>query len=1417
MKIPSKLRKAFLATSASLILSACGGGGGGGGPGISISTPLGTVNVPGTSQANFQNLSALGTVASFINAGQEQGCDAWSGTLTKDDKSIIDSCKSEILRYNTAYEYIRDNYLKNGKDLQEFMNDNEQDMTGVSLDQLKTAFGGMRVLNDTLGGEAGINTLFETFNTYIDTGTVTDEQFAHADKVVKEGEKFWDEDGNETDMWQKYVDESAIPGYATLDSAQTIINSFNSSFSTFQADLQDGNFGAFQAVITGPDAEDKGKATDLTTQIANIELSWSRSESLINDLSDEEKHAIYTSDDYKQNYATYKYLTEQVKPIMTKIMNGGTITLEEFNNISKQDKVNTLIATEKTNAESYYSGKLVKGTEAKQSAQVTYNEIVDVSDPVVAPVSGPEGEWTVIPDKGGKEKRKVSTTTKQKRVKKVKTCTWEETTYYTSTGNNTPEIAEANKSCSTATSEEPEDDKVEYSWQEQDGANPLIETTNLDPSTSDPVTEFNSAYGTDGVLTTTTTVSTTANTPEVVAGSESTATLDYTKNRTESISKNKVWVIVDNWKKTTITKPIVTTPSDNVVYRDTKTKQKRTWTITTLRKELTYADGTTEIVETVQPKVYTDWQTIQTEEVDRTVKEEGTPVNGFNTPDITDVFVSQASKTVKNNAYTDDDEDLGTKTTGISTSWSDFRTSEFNKDTSKSMINADKAYARGWTGKGAVLGVIDSYQQTDHEALDGKYKWYNDYVRYQDGTTDENGNELGTVANGGKNVSHGTHVAGIVAGKKDGTQFHGVAFDAELVGANIDYHGSGSAHMSYASNALQDIAKLKSTEAQGGEGMNIIAVNMSFNRTNPNFHYGTVTQLSDGTYSAPKITTRMNSGGGAQYWRVGTDNDIVLVNSAGNGLYVNGAMNYDYALDPGIWATEVDSNGDLVLGGKMIIVGNWGGTKADGQVVGSKAGHVCLNIVDNACADTYQTKDFYILAPGNAVYSSVPGDGYLTMGGSSMAAPQVTGAMGILHQMWPHMKGENLVKLVLNTADTNINGYNENIHGQGMLDLDEATQPQGAVGIPTTGRVDGTVTSLNNTYFATGNTSAFSSLSNLKIMVIDDYDRDYYMNLGSGMTVKDNRKYSDVDMLMANNNTFLPINQSFGSFTQGGQYNIINNMNFGLYTGENGNGDYSANIGKNFMLHKNLKLKTSIGQMSEQDTWLGNSSDGVLAVGDNNNTNFGNLGVEYALGNNVLSLDYTRGKTGINTTDGSLIKGFSDVQTESYRLAYEVHKDTHTTFGWSFSLPSHITSGSMDLEVAESVNLDGTINYTDIKSDLTQSTKEKNLGFFYSKTAEHDLDASFNFSAEYRQDVAGQSGKDGINLAMNYVKKFNGGCKFLWMKNPKCFEKDANGKEVLKANLFGKNIDNATAHGLVYDLETDKFIPINPKDNKWKQ
>jgi D-tyrosyl-tRNA(Tyr) deacylase len=33
----------------------------------------------------------------------------------------------------------------------------------------------------------------------------------------------------------------------------------------------------------------------------------------------------------------------------------------------------------------------------------------------------------------------------------------------------------------------------------------------------------------------------------------------------------------------------------------------------------------------------------------------------------------------------------------------------------------------------------------------------------------------------------------------------------------------------------------------------------------------------------------------------------------------------------------------------------------------------------------------------------------------------------------------------------------------------------------------------------------------------------------------------------------------------------------------------------------------------------------------------------------------------------------------------------------------------------------------------------------------------------------------------------------------------------------GKEVDNATKHGLVYDMKTDMFVPINSEDEKWKK
>ena len=901
--------------------------------------------------------------------------------------------------------------------------------------------------------------------------------------------------------------------------------------------------------------------------------------------------------------------------------------------------------------------------------------------------------------------------------------------------------------------------------------NPIIRTDTLDPTESETATqgsEYTEETHVDGNETSTYTEEGSANTSH-----------SYTYTDTD-VDNNNGTLTRTNTKHTvtTVVTPI-TTYTTKVRTTTTKVfKDVTTTTVVTPRTQNFYADGTDVIMNGTPTESQAIVKTFLRQSENSTTVIVSSEVNNTTTSSTDSGEV--VSVTTISTAYTDLDTNLGTRTVGYNTDKTTYETDEYNEGNNGyrayDKINVSSAYSKGWTGKNSIVAVADTGYDTDHTEFSGQVIATKDYT--STGMQDNHG--------------HGSHVLGTMVAKKDGQGTHGVAFDAKAVVIKI---GDGRfVDLNHAASGFSWAAD------QGA-----IVGNLSANSNYDHFFRNSIESLDDNTFKTN--STSYDYENGVYYnrftsdqWKTVTDKGMVIVNSAGN-------QGLDISAMPGWFATETNSDGSLVLGGKMLIVGmiNSGGDAIDSA--SNKAGHLCRVIVNNACTDTYKTSDFYVLAPG-WTYSTDNEGSYDNMYGTSMAAPIVTGQIAILHQMWPHMKGENLVKLVTNTADKNITNYNVNIHGQGIVDFDEATQPQGAVGIPTTGRVDGSTSSVSGSG-GSGSTSVASAISNIKIMVIDDYDRDYYMSLGNSFTVKDNRKYSDVDMLMASNNTYLPTQQMYGSFTQGGQWDLIKNYNFGLYTGDNGSGDYSMNVGKNFYINNKFKLKTSLGHMSEQDTWLGNSSDGVLAVGDNNDTTSANIGVAYQLGNNVLSLDYSKGFTDINTVDNSLIKSFSDIETESYRLAYEIHKDKHTTFGWSFSLPSHITSGTMDLEVAESVNLDGTINYTDIKSDLAQGTKEKNIGFYYNKSGEEELDASFNFTAEYRMDKSGVANNNGVEIGLNFVKKFAGSCKFLWMKNPKCYNEDGTKKDMkaLYANQ-GKEIDNLTKHGLVYDLETDKFVPI---------
>jgi hypothetical protein len=113
-----------------------------------------------------------------------------------------------------------------------------------------------------------------------------------------------------------------------------------------------------------------------------------------------------------------------------------------------------------------------------------------------------------------------------------------------------------------------------------------------------------------------------------------------------------------------------------------------------------------------------------------------------------------------------------------------------------------------------------------------------------------------------------------------------------------------------------------------------------------------------------------------------------------------------------------------------------------------------------------------------------------------------------------------------------------NIHGSGLMDLEAATRPVGAVGIPTTGRTTSSVSTVSLSGSG-GSGSSLSALSNVgqlsKVMIVDEFARDFYIDMTKSITVKDTRKFSDVQAAQ-NNMPYLSFQQQYGSFEQGGQH-----------------------------------------------------------------------------------------------------------------------------------------------------------------------------------------------------------------------------------------------------------------------------------------
>ena len=136
------------------------------------------------------------------------------------------------------------------------------------------------------------------------------------------------------------VDDFVNNDLTNLSGSASLVSSYSELLSDFQGVVASGDISAIKGVITGPDENDVAQANTLLSQLATAQSLWDQTEALINEQDDSEKYAIYNSDDFKQAHAAMLYLQNHVKPVIQKVANGNTITLADYNLVSKSERAN---------------------------------------------------------------------------------------------------------------------------------------------------------------------------------------------------------------------------------------------------------------------------------------------------------------------------------------------------------------------------------------------------------------------------------------------------------------------------------------------------------------------------------------------------------------------------------------------------------------------------------------------------------------------------------------------------------------------------------------------------------------------------------------------------------------------------------------------------------------------------------------------------------------------------------------------------------------------------------------------------------------------------------------------------------------------------------------------------------------------
>jgi len=288
---------------------------------------------------------------------------------------------------------------------------------------------------------------------------------------------------------------------------------------------------------------------------------------------------------------------------------------------------------------------------------------------------------------------------------------------------------------------------------------------------------------------------------------------------------------------------------------------------------------------------------------------------------------------------------------------------------STALIGAPEAWSQGYGGSGQAIAVIDTGVDATHPFLAGKVVSEACYSGGGDGTSFCPGGATESILPGSgapcppefSDCFHGTAVAGAAAGR--GREFSGVARDARIIAIQAFSQCGEDCIESFDSDWLAGVERALELTSS----FEVAAVNMSFGAL--------VAEPEDCDTHFPAVKAAMDNLRAA---------GIAPISTSGNdGSHTR--INY-----PGCFSG-------------VITVGS-----VDG--IGTGATPEAVSRFSNS------SPQLDLLAPGRGIRTSVPGEGFDSFNGTSLAAPHVAGAWAVLKSKAPTASVADLLSILSRTG-----------------------------------------------------------------------------------------------------------------------------------------------------------------------------------------------------------------------------------------------------------------------------------------------------------------------------------------------------------------------------------------------------------------